>query len=46
MPEVSISQDDGLWTVYTPSLVVTDLSREDAEAFAAAYRRLRAAAGR
>lgn len=44
MAEIRISEDtDGLWTVYTSGLVVTDLTREDAEAFVASYRRITAA---
>jgi hypothetical protein len=39
--EIRISEDnDGVWTVYIPGLVVTDLTREEAEAFAASYRRI------
>lgn len=41
MAEINISEDkDGHWTVYAPGLVVTDLTREAAEAFAESYRRL------
>lgn len=44
MAEIRISEDpDGVWTVYIPGLVVTDLTREAAEAFAASYRRVTAA---
>lgn len=35
-----LQNDDGLWAVTAPNLVITGLSREGAEAFAAAYRRL------
>ncbi|MCJ2067740.1 hypothetical protein MKK75_02785, partial [Methylobacterium sp. J-030] len=39
--DIRMSQDnDGRWTVYAPGLVVTDLTREGAEAFAAIYRRV------
>ena len=39
--EIRISEDtDGVWTVYIAGLVVTDLTREEAEAFAASYRRI------
>lgn len=39
-----MSEDqNGRWTVYVPGLVVTDLTQEDAEAFAASYRRVTAA---
>ena len=41
MVDIRMSQDnDGRWTVYAPGLVVTDLTREEAEAFAATYRRV------
>ncbi|SEH95640.1 hypothetical protein SAMN02799636_04647 [Methylobacterium sp. 275MFSha3.1] len=41
MVDIRMSQDnDGRWTVYAPGLVVTDLTREEAEAFAAIYRRV------
>ena len=41
MAEITISEGkDGHWTAYAPELVVTDLSREAAEAFAESYRRL------
>lgn len=44
MAEIRMSEDkDGRWTVYALGLVVTDLTREDAEAFAASYRRITAA---
>ncbi|MFD6321023.1 hypothetical protein [Methylorubrum thiocyanatum] len=40
MAKLDISQNtDGLWTVSTAGLVVTDLSREDADAFIEAYER-------
>lgn len=40
MVDIQVTEDnDGVWTVSAPGLVVTDLSREAAEAFAAAYRR-------
>lgn len=39
--EIRISEDaDGVWTIDIPGLVVTDLTREAAEAFAARYRRI------
>lgn len=42
--EIRMSEDnDGRWTVYAPGLVVTDLTHEEAEAFAASYRRVTAA---
>lgn len=41
MAEIRISEDTGgVWTVYIQGLVVTDLTREEAEAFAASYRRI------
>ncbi|MFF8800719.1 MULTISPECIES: hypothetical protein [unclassified Methylobacterium] len=41
MPTIHLLQnEDGLWAVAAPNLVVTGLTRESAEAFAAAYRRL------
>ncbi|MBP1178501.1 hypothetical protein [Methylobacterium sp. PvR107] len=44
MVDIRISEDtDGRRTVYAPGLVVTDLTHEDAEAFAASYRRVTAA---
>jgi hypothetical protein len=44
MTDIRVSQDqDGRWTVYAPGLVVTDLTHEEAEAFAATYRRVTAA---
>lgn len=44
MAEIRMSEDnDGRWTVYAPGLVVTDLTHEEAEAFAASYRRVTAA---
>ncbi|GAN52104.1 hypothetical protein ME121_6216 [Methylobacterium sp. ME121] len=43
MAEICITEDqNGRWTVYTAGLVVTDLTREAAEAFAASYRRVTA----
>ncbi|SFT28402.1 hypothetical protein [Methylobacterium sp. yr668] len=43
MAEICITEDqNGRWTVYTAGLVVTDLTREAAEAFAASYHRLTA----
>lgn len=40
MTKLDVSQNmDGLWTVSTPGLVVTGLSREAADAFAEAYER-------
>lgn len=43
MAEISVTEDnDGRWTVSAPGLVVTDLSREAAEAFADTYRRITA----
>lgn len=36
-----IENDDGLWAVTAQGLVVTGLTRESAEAFAAAFLRLR-----
>lgn len=45
MSEIGISQnDDGLWTVSVPGLIVTDLTKEAAEAFVAVYRRVGGAA--
>jgi hypothetical protein len=42
MAEIELTQNiDGRWSVTLPGLVVTDLTRETAEAFAAAYQRLR-----
>ncbi|WP_280141655.1 hypothetical protein [Methylobacterium sp. UNC300MFChir4.1] len=44
MIDIRISEDkNGLWTVYRDGLVVTGLTREAAEAFAASYRRITAA---
>lgn len=41
MPQVELSSDkDGVWTVSLPGLIVTNLTQETAEAFAAAHRRL------
>ena len=41
MAEINISEGrDGHWTVYAPGLVVTDMTREAAEAFVETYRRL------
>jgi hypothetical protein len=41
MVEIRISEDnDGRWTVYAAGLVVTYLTREEAEAFTATYRRV------
>ncbi|MEH3118007.1 MAG: hypothetical protein PGN25_10545 [Methylorubrum populi] len=41
MSEISVLQnDDGLWAVTAPNLVVTGLTREAAVAFAESYRRL------
>ncbi|SDA24914.1 hypothetical protein SAMN02799622_03510 [Methylobacterium sp. UNC378MF] len=43
MAEICIMENqNGRWTVYTAGLVVTDLTREAAEAFAASYRRVTA----
>lgn len=42
MAQIELVQDcDGRWSVKLPSLVVTDLTREAAEAFVAAYHRLK-----
>lgn len=39
--EISVFQnDDGLWAVTAQGLVVTDLTKESAEAFAASFLRL------
>ena len=44
MAGISISQiQDGRWTVQASGLVVTNLTRETAEAFADSYRRISAA---
>ncbi|MCJ2125845.1 hypothetical protein [Methylobacterium sp. J-077] len=41
MLNIELTQDiDGRWIVTLPGLIVCDLSREAAEAFASAYRRL------
>ncbi|WP_173807875.1 hypothetical protein [Methylorubrum populi] len=41
MTAISVFQnEDGLWAVTAQGLVVTDLTKESAEAFAAAYLRL------
>lgn len=41
MPSIHLLQnEDGLWAVAAANLVVTGLTKEDAEAFAAAYRRV------
>lgn len=41
MAEIRMSEDqDGRWTIYASGLVVTDLTREAAEAFVASYRRI------
>ncbi len=43
MSDIELVQDvDGRWSVTLPGLVVADLTREAAEAFAAAYRRVTA----
>lgn len=40
MAKLDISQNtDGLWTVSTAGLIVTDLSREEADAFVETYER-------
>ena len=45
MTEIRIAEDnDGVWTVSAPGLVITDLTREAAEAFVATYRRVGAQA--
>ncbi|MGU3668027.1 hypothetical protein ACLBX9_27890 [Methylobacterium sp. A49B] len=42
MPNIEMLQDiNGRWSVTLPGLVLADLSREDAEAFVATYRRLK-----
>jgi hypothetical protein len=43
MELIELTQDpDGRWMIVMPGLVVSDLSLEVAEAFVAAYRRLKA----
>jgi hypothetical protein len=45
MDQIELSQgSDDRWTVTLPSLIVTSLSSETAEAFVVAWRRLRDAA--
>ena len=45
MLNIELTHDiDGRWTVTLPGLIVCDLSREAAEAFASAYRRLNGSA--
>ncbi|MFC6391050.1 hypothetical protein [Methylorubrum zatmanii] len=42
MPAIQVLQnDDGLWAVTAPSLVVTGLTKETADALAAIFLRLR-----
>ncbi|GJE11704.1 hypothetical protein FOHLNKBM_2748 [Methylobacterium longum] len=43
MAEIRMSEDqDGRWTIFAAGLVVTDLTRDAAEAFIASYRRITA----
>lgn len=42
MPDIELVQDiDGRWSVVLPGLILADLTRDTAEAFVTAYRRLK-----